>query len=81
MAVLSDTLFGMVTLIVWSGLIVIDRCLDLLEGVKRTGPRDGMWRRVGLWLLLFLGIGVVYRGMEDWAIVSKENIVRLVGGG
>jgi hypothetical protein len=42
LAVLSDTLFGIVTLIVWSGLMVIDRCLALGEWVKRTGPREGM---------------------------------------
>jgi hypothetical protein len=46
-AVGRDTLLGIVTLIVWSGLIVIDRCLALGEVVKRTGPREGMWRVVG----------------------------------
>ena len=38
LAVGRDTLVGIVTLIVWSGLIVIDRRLALGEWVKRTGP-------------------------------------------
>ena len=69
MAVGRDTLFGIVTLIVWSGLIVIDRCLALGEVEKRTGPREGMWRVVGLTFHLCLGMGVVYR---DWWDCSRD---------
>ena len=68
MAVGRNTLFGIVTLIVGPGLIVIDRCLALGEWVKRTGPREGMWRVVGLRLCLCLGMGVVYR---DWLDYSR----------
>lgn len=50
LALVRDTLVGTVTLIVGPGLIVIDRCLALGEVEKRTGPRDGMWRMVGVFI-------------------------------
>ena len=42
MAAGSDIPLGIATLTVRSGLMVIDRRLDLEDAVKNTGPRDGM---------------------------------------
>jgi len=42
MAAAGDTPCGIATLIVRSGLMVIDRYLAFEDAVKSTGPRDGM---------------------------------------
>lgn len=42
MAAASDTPLGIATLIVRSGLMVIDRYLAFEDAAKSTGPRDGM---------------------------------------